>query len=81
MKEILRTSLWCLFMALALNVAFSHAQALVPQTATAADLPWLKVFVRNPTGSSKPEDVTIISANKPEVRKLRDNRWQISFWP
>ena len=71
-RELLRTSLGCLFIALALNAAFTFAQ----------DAPWLQVNTHNPASDQtmKPEWTVIISAKKPSIRQLRDNRWEISFY-
>jgi hypothetical protein len=73
MKELLRTSVWCLFIALALNVAFTQAQ----------ESPWLQLNTHNPARNVKlkPEWTVIISSVKPYVKQIRDNCWEISFSP
>ena len=72
-REILRTSLGCLFIALALNAAFTFAQ----------DAPWLQVNTHNPTNDAThlPKWTVIISSKKPSVKQIRENCWEISFYP
>ena len=69
----LKTSLGCLFIALALHTAFIYAQ----------DLPWLQVNSHNPSNNMtlKPRWTVIISSVRPNVKQLRDNRWEIEFIP
>ena len=73
MRQLLRTSLGCLFIALALNAAFTFAQ----------DAPWLQVNCHNPASNANllPKWTVIISTKKPEIKQLRNNRWEISFYP
>jgi hypothetical protein len=78
MKAALQTSLGCLFIALALNVALTHAQLLTPESAF--DLPWLQI--RTTAGQDRtmrPESTTIYTSVPPLVRQVSGNRWQITF--
>lgn len=79
MRNLLRTSLGCLFIALALNTAFTFAQALVPQPAQ--DAPWLQLNCHNKTMEQKPEWTVIITSKKPSIKQIRTNCWEISFTP
>lgn len=76
LKDFMRASAGCLFIALALNAAFTQVLAPADQF---KDLPWLRLIFHE--NKHRPQDVTIITKAQPQVTKLRENQWQISFWP
>lgn len=76
MKKLL-----CLFIALALNAAFTFAQALAPGGLAPGDNTWLQLNCHNSgnTPQLKPQHTVIISSVKPSIKQLSTNRWEISF--
>lgn len=87
MKPLLRTSLVCLFIALALNAAFTSAQSLwltpnppIPLNQP-ANTPWLQLNSHNPTRDRtlKPQWTVIITSVKPSIRQIAPKRWEIEF--
>jgi hypothetical protein len=70
----LKTSLGCLFIALMLRSGFMLAQG---------ELPWLQLNCHNPSNNMtlKPKWTVIISSVRPNVKQIRDNRWEIEFIP
>lgn len=84
MKQLLRTSLGCLFIALALNALFSYGQTLAPLAPPLENLPdppWLQVNTHNPSNnqSHRAEWTVLISSRKPIVKQIRTDCWEISF--
>jgi hypothetical protein len=72
-----------LFIALALNAAFTFAQATTPAGLAPGDNPWLQLNCHNSanTPQLKPQHTVIISSVKPVIKQLTQNRWEISFIP
>jgi hypothetical protein len=75
MKNLLKISVGCLFIALALNVAFTLAQD--------AETPWLQLNCHNPANNVKlnPKWTVIVTSKKPSVKQIAVDRWEISFTP
>jgi hypothetical protein len=83
MKEILQVSLWCLFAALALNVAFTQLNGQMLAPTSAFDIPWLQIHANNNPGDKtiRPERTMIITSVRPVVERMatQPSRWQITF--
>jgi hypothetical protein len=88
MKNLLKTSLGCLFITLLLNAAFTFAQGLIdphPMLPIPPDIqwepPWLQINCHNPAKNQKlkPEWTVIVSAMKPAIRQIDIHRWEITF--
>jgi hypothetical protein len=81
----LKTSLGCLFIALALNAAFTFGQGLAPGVLDnpGDDRPWLQLNCHNPSNNTTltPKHTVIISSVRPQVKQIKENRWEISFLP
>ena len=78
----LKISIGCLFIALALNAAFTFAQTLVPQPEVQfQEPPWLQMNVHNPARNQrlKPEWTVIVTSIKPSIKQIDVNHWEISF--
>jgi hypothetical protein len=75
--------LWCLFIALALNAAFTFAQSLVPVQPEVPFIepPWLQINCHNPAKNQKlkPQWTVIVTSVKPSIKQIGINRWEISF--
>jgi hypothetical protein len=83
MNNLLKTSVGCLFIALGLNAAFTLAQDTM-QTEIPYHLPpWLQMNVHKAASRDnlRPESTVIITTARPEVKKIREKCWQISFTP
>jgi hypothetical protein len=83
MNNLLKTSLGCLFIALALNVAFTLAQDTMQTEIPYRLPPWLQMNVHNASSREnlRPESTIIITTAKPQVKQIREKCWQISFTP
>lgn len=86
MREMLRASVWCLFIALALNVAFTQALApgvLGPGKAAGTTRAWLKIEYLNDAGNCpdcyRPDRTVIYSKKEPVVKKISEKVWTITF--
>jgi hypothetical protein len=80
MKELFRASVWALFIALALNVAFGQAQAwLVPYPPIPVqERAWMQI-VTSREDWHNPESTTIRTTAMPTVTRLTPNVWIITF--
>jgi len=73
--------LWCcLFIALALNTAFTYSQTLQPEIPF-IEPPWLQINCNNPAKNQtlKPEWTVIVTSVKPSIKQIDINHWEISF--
>lgn len=77
LRTVLRWSLACLCMLLALNAVMG--QILAPPTVF--DIPWMQVTVGHRPGDNwqNPESTVIYSSAIPTVKQLSPKRWQITF--
>jgi hypothetical protein len=75
----LKISLGCLFIALALNTAFTFAQGiwLVPYPPIPQDQPWIRISSRD--DSHRPEATTIQTTAIPTVTRISPKVWAITF--
>lgn len=75
----LKISLGCLFIALALNNAFTFAQSmlLVPYPARPSDMPWMRINSKDET--HRPEATTIQTTAIPTVTRISPKVWAITF--
>jgi hypothetical protein len=75
----LKASLGCLFIALALNTAFTFAQNvwLVPYPPIPQDRPWMRISTSD--DSHKPESTTIQTTAIPTVTRISPSVWAITF--
>jgi hypothetical protein len=73
--------LWCLFIALALTVAFTFAQSATSSSAFGDELPWLKIYTTKNPGdkSTEPSNTVIYSTAAPEVTRVAPQLWKIVF--
>ena len=77
--NILKTSLGCLFIALAMNTAFTFAQSmfLVPYPSRPSDMPWMRIDSKDET--HRPESLTIQTTAIPTVTRISPTVWAITF--
>lgn len=85
-KELFRASLWCLFIALAMNTAFTYSQGLGWQgmrRASPPDMPWMIISFTDPGDHKtiRPELTVITTSNQPVVKSTGKNQWEIHFTP
>ncbi len=73
MKAAFQTSLGCLFIALALNVAFT-------QVVVTDDRPWLKLYIGAESGEElQPDRIIIMTTAEPVVSHVGNKMWKIAF--
>jgi hypothetical protein len=86
----LKTSVGCLFIALALNAAFTYGQSLwlapypaIPMVKqpVQSDTVWLQLNSHSNSRDMKltPEHTVIVTSKQPTIKQIRKNCWQISF--
>ena len=75
----LKISLGCLFIALAMNTAFTFAQSmfLVPYPSRPSDMPWMRIDSKDET--HRPETTFIQTTAIPTVTRVSPNVWMITF--
>lgn len=72
MKAAFQTSLGCLFIALALNVAFTQV--------VTDDHAWLKLYIGAETGEElQPDRIIIMTTAEPVVSHVGNKMWKIAF--
>lgn len=78
MKNLLKISVGCLFIALGLNAAFT--QFIEPEIPF-QEPPWLQLNCHNPANNVRlnPEWTVIVTSEKPTVKQIDVKRWEISF--